>query len=94
MEDPRRKSNHVSQPSWQAHGWIGSIDLAHGTLLLERTATGNTIREILNEQLSVGQLRQHGESINRALCARMPAQIEKHRLEAAIDAYDEPSEKR
>lgn len=57
---------------------------------LEESASGNTIREIVNEQLDVAELRRQEEEMNRALCARMPIQIQKQRVEAAIDEHDEP----
>jgi hypothetical protein len=57
---------------------------------LEQSVTGNTLRDVLNEQMSVVQLRQHEAEINAALAARIPQQIRTHRLEAAIDEHDEP----
>jgi hypothetical protein len=57
---------------------------------LADSATGNTIREIINEQLSVEQLRQDEDKINAALQARVPKQIFKKKLAAAIDEHDEP----
>jgi putative transposase len=57
---------------------------------LEDSAAGNTIREIINGQLSKEQLRQHEAELNAALAARLPAQLRKLRLEAAIDEHDEP----
>ncbi len=57
---------------------------------LEDSAAGNTIRELINGQLSKEQLRQHEAELNAALAARLPAQLRKLRLEAAIDEHDEP----
>jgi len=57
---------------------------------LEQTVGGNTLRELINEQLSVEQLRQHEDEINAALSAHLPRQIRKARLQAAIDEHDEP----
>lgn len=57
---------------------------------LGQSVTGNTLREVLNKQMSVAQLRQHEAELNNALAARMPRQIRSHRLEAAIDEHDEP----
>ncbi len=55
---------------------------------LENSVTGNTIRELLNRQLSVEQLRQHEDEINEALAARMPRQFQERRVETAIDEHD------
>ena len=57
---------------------------------LEQSASGNRIRELLNEQLSVEQLRQHEDEINDALASRLPRQIQESGGEAAIDEHDEP----
>lgn len=57
---------------------------------LEQSVSGNTLRDVLNEQLSVEQLRQHEAELNAALAARLPKQIRSRRLEAAIDEHDEP----
>jgi hypothetical protein len=57
---------------------------------LTDAATGNTIREILNEQLSVEQLREYEDQINAALGDRVPEQIFQKKLEAALDEHDEP----
>lgn len=57
---------------------------------LADSATGNTIREIINEQLNVEQLREYEDKINAALQDRAPEQIFKKKLEAAIDEHDEP----
>jgi Transposase DDE domain len=57
---------------------------------LEQSASGNTIRELLNEQLSVVRLRQHEDEINAALAARVPRQMQVCGVEAALDEHDEP----
>jgi len=57
---------------------------------LEQSASGNRIREVLNEQLDVEQLNQIEDQINQALAARIPQQLLVHGLEAAIDEHDEP----
>lgn len=58
-------------------------DLAH-------SASGNRIRELLNEQVSVEQLSQYEEQINQALVAHIPQQIRFRRVQGAIDEHDEP----
>lgn len=57
---------------------------------LECSASGNRIRELLNEQLDVKQLREIEEQINQALAARIPQQVLVHGVEAAIDEHNEP----
>lgn len=57
---------------------------------LEQSVTGNTLREVLNEQMRAEQLRQHEAELNAALAARLPKQIQAGGLEAAIDEHDEP----
>jgi putative transposase len=57
---------------------------------LTGSATGNTIRTIINEQLSVAQLREYESKINAALRDRVPEQLFKKKLEAAMDEHDEP----
>jgi len=57
---------------------------------LEQSVTGNTLRDVLNKQMSVDQLRQHEAELNAAIAARIPKQIRARRLEAAIDEHDEP----
>ena len=57
---------------------------------LEQSVTGNTLRDVLNAQMSVEQLRRHEEELNAALSARIPKQIHARGLEAAIDEHDEP----
>lgn len=58
---------------------------------LELTVGGNMLRQLINKHLSIEQLRQHEDEINAALSARLPRQIRKGRLQAAIDEHDEPS---
>ena len=41
---------------------------------LEQSASGNTIRDVLNAQLSAEQLRQHEAELNATLAARIPKQ--------------------
>lgn len=57
---------------------------------LENSASGNRIRELLNEQLSVEHLRQYEDQINEALAARLPLQMQSRNVQAAIDEHDEP----
>lgn len=57
---------------------------------LESSASGNRIRELLNEQLSIGQLHEYEQQINEALAFHLPHQLQSHRVEAAIDEHDEP----
>ncbi len=57
---------------------------------LEQSASGNRIREYLNEQLRVEQLDQYEQQINVALAAHLPQQLRSRRVEAAIDEHDEP----
>ena len=57
---------------------------------LEHSASGNRIRELLNEQVSVESLRQYEERINAALVAHIPQQIQSCSIQAAIDEHDEP----
>lgn len=57
---------------------------------LEQSVTGNTLREVLNEQMRAEQLRQHEAELNAALAARLPKQIQACGLEAAMDEHDEP----
>ena len=57
---------------------------------LESSASGNRIREHLNEQLNADQLKQYEEKINEALVARLPRQMQERKVEAAIDEHDEP----
>jgi putative transposase len=57
---------------------------------LEQSATGNTIRELLNGQLHAEQLRRHEDEINQALAARIPQQVYECGVEAALDEHNEP----
>jgi hypothetical protein len=57
---------------------------------LEKSASSNRIREVLNEQLSIEHLRQYEKQINEALASRLPQQLQSRRIEAAIDEHDEP----
>ena len=57
---------------------------------LERSASANRVRELLNKQLTADNLSQIEDEINAALVARLPTQIIKHRVQAAIDEHDEP----
>ena len=57
---------------------------------LEQSASGNRIRELLNEQLSVEQLHQYEKQINEALASKLPQQLRSRSVEAAIDEHDEP----
>jgi len=50
----------------------------------------NTIRALLNEQLSKEELRAHERQFNEALAFGLPRQIRTGRLEASIDEHDEP----
>lgn len=66
------------------------ISIDAGCRDLEQSVTGNTLREVLNAQMSTEQLRRHEAELNAALSARLPKQIRACRLEAAIDEHDEP----
>ena len=55
-----------------------------------RVPAANRIRELLNEQLSVKQLREYEKQINEALASRLPLQLRSRSVEAAIDEHDEP----
>jgi hypothetical protein len=57
---------------------------------LEKSASSNRIREVLNEQLCVESLGQYEKQINAALAVRLPPQLQSGRVEAAIDEHDEP----
>lgn len=65
-----------------------SIDAACRDLV--GSASGNTIRELLNEQLTVKELSEQEKAINEALAARLPEQVRQAKLTAAIDEHDEP----
>lgn len=57
---------------------------------LENSASGNRVRELLNEQLDAEQLDQYETEINEALSSRLPQQLLSRPVEAAIDEHDEP----
>jgi len=57
---------------------------------LEETVGANTIRELLNEQLTKEQLAEQEAAMNAALAARLPPQFQTHGVEAAIDEHDQP----
>jgi putative transposase len=57
---------------------------------LEESASGNRVRELLNEQLNVEQLHQYEKQINEALASNLPQQLRSRSVEAAIDEHDEP----
>jgi hypothetical protein len=57
---------------------------------LESSASGNRVRELLNEQLDAEKLSEHERQINEALAERLPAQLQTKGVEAAIDEHDEP----
>jgi putative transposase len=50
----------------------------------------NTIRAQLNQQLDVVRLCEHEAAINASLAFALPEQIQRCRLEVAIDTHDEP----
>ena len=57
---------------------------------LESSASGNRIREWLNEQLTADALNQLEDEMNTALAARLPSQVLTYKVAAAIDEHDEP----
>ena len=57
---------------------------------LASSASGNTIRELLNAQVTTKELAKQEKAINEALVARLPVQMKQAKLEAAIDEHDEP----
>ena len=57
---------------------------------LEKSASGNRVRELLNEQLSGEKLDSYERQINEALASRLPHQLLLRPVEAAIDEHDEP----
>lgn len=57
---------------------------------LENSASGNRIREVLNEQVNVESLHKYEEQINQALVAHIPHQLQSSPVQAAIDEHDEP----
>lgn len=69
---------------------IEQISLDASCKDLTGSVGGNTLRDFINQQLNVENLRQHEDEINAALCAQLPKQIRRKSLEAAIDEHDEP----
>lgn len=57
---------------------------------LAGSASGNRMREVLNEQLKVEHLHHYEKQINAVLASRLPEQLQSGRVEAAIDEHDEP----
>lgn len=57
---------------------------------LETSASGNTIRELLNQQITVEALKEHETAINEALADRLPHKLLRQPIQAAIDEHDEP----
>jgi putative transposase len=57
---------------------------------LENSASGNRVRELLNEQLSTEKLDLYETQINEALASQLPHQLLSRPVEAAIDEHDEP----
>ncbi|MCB9150334.1 MAG: hypothetical protein H6645_08035 [Caldilineaceae bacterium] len=57
---------------------------------LEETVSANSVRTLLNEQLPKAELAAQEKAMNEALAARLPAQLTRYGLEAAIDEHDEP----
>lgn len=57
---------------------------------LENTVGANTIRTLLNQQLPKEELVAQEKAMNAALAARLPEQLQRWGVEAAIDEHDEP----
>jgi putative transposase len=57
---------------------------------LEDTADSNTIREYLNQRLTVKKLRQQEERANQALAECIPTGLDRAGVELAMDFHDEP----
>lgn len=87
----------------QASGYVCTSEMLYDVLMkaasenisidaacrdLESSASGNRIRELLNEQLSIEQLHEYEQQINEALAFHLPHQLQSHRVEAAIDEHD------
>lgn len=66
------------------------MSLAAATRDLAQSASGNTIRELINQQLEPTRLREHEAEVNAALAARIPAHLHNHPVEVSIDEHDEP----
>ena len=65
-----------------------SIETASNDLL--NVASGNTIREHLNEQLDVCHLREQECEMNQALSEGVPGEVFQQAVEIAFDFHDEP----
>jgi putative transposase len=57
---------------------------------LEDTADSNTIREYLNQSLTVKELCQQEQQANAALTECIPSALDREDIELAIDFHDEP----
>lgn len=57
---------------------------------LTEVVDGNTLREALNRELTVADLRQHEAEFNEALADCIPPEMPRRGLEMAIDFHDEP----
>ena len=57
---------------------------------LVEVVDSNTLREALNRELTVDDLRQHEAEFNAALVECIPSQMPRAGLEMAIDFHDEP----
>jgi len=57
---------------------------------LEDTADSNTIRDYLNQSLTVQELRQQEERANAALAECIPSALDREEIELAMDFHDEP----
>ena len=57
---------------------------------LEESVGANTLRELLNAQLSAEELDKLEREMNAALSAKLPFQMQTSGVEAAIDEHDEP----
>jgi putative transposase len=57
---------------------------------LEGIADSNTIREYLNEALSIKELREQEKQVNEALAGCTPEDLMRTDIEIAIDFHDEP----
>ena len=65
-----------------------SIETACNDLL--DAASGNTIREYINEQLDVCHLKEQECEMNQALSEGVPDEIFRQDVEVAFDFHDEP----
>jgi hypothetical protein len=57
---------------------------------MEHSASGNAIREVINQRLEATQVRQYEADVNDALSARLPRALHKRTVEVAFDEHDEP----